>query len=547
MHARMRNRLAMVAPELDLVVIGGGINGAGVARDAALRGLRVALFESADFAAGASSKTSKLVHGGLRYLAHGALRLVWEACRERRTLLRLAPHLVRPLPFVFPVYDDSRLSPWRLHVGMWLYDLLAAFRNVRPHRMLSPRAAPERCDGLRSAGLRALALYYDAAMDDARLVLANVLDAGQAGASTLNYVEVTRLLQRDGRVCGVAVHDRLSGEARNFAARCVVACTGAWTNALVAMLPGAGPAVAPTRGTHVVVRKTVPQGFTLAAADGRIFFVMPWLGMCLVGTTDVVDGGAADAVAPTEEEIEYLLGEANKFFPSFQLRRDDVVAAFAGLRPLQLQVGAASERSREHAVLEPVPGLLCVVGGKYTTYRAVAQEVVDTLGHKLGERRPCRTAARPLPGGALPWSAREHWEEGAAWQKQVAATAEAHAVDIEVARHLVRRHGTRAQQILSLAAETPRGTERLCAHLPYVEAELRFALREEMALCLSDWFFRRSRTAYHPCHGLETLDRVAAVYAEELGWSDGERQAEIARVRPLLTAFTSPPASIPAT
>lgn len=545
MDARMRNRLTGVPAELDLIVIGGGINGAGVARDAALRGLRVALFDRHDFGAGASSKTSKLVHGGLRYLEQGALRLVWEACRERRTLLRLAPHLVRPLPFVFPVYDDSRLPAWKLHLGMWLYDLLALFRNVRRHRMLSP-ARRDLCDGLRAEGLRALALYYDAAMDDARLVLANVLDADLAGAATLNYVEVTELLQRHGRVCGVGVRDRLSGAERAFESRYVVACTGAWTNALLAMLPASTPAVSPTRGTHIVVRKSVPRGFTLAAPDGRIVFVLPWLGMCLVGTTDVVDAGDPDSVAPTEEEIAYLVDAANRFFPSFRLHRGDVVAAFAGLRPLRLQGGAASERSREHDLLEPLLGLLCVVGGKYTTYRAVAEEVVDVVGRRLGRRVPCQTASRPLPGGALPWSPREHWDEGPAWRAQIAALARAHAVDEEVARHLFRRHGQRAVAILALAQQDPRGAKPLCPHLPYVESELRFALREEMALDLTDWFWRRSRTAYQPCHGHDAVDRVAALYAEELGWSVEVREAEIARLRALLTAFTGLPASSPA-
>ncbi len=531
MHARRRDRLALVAPEQDLLVIGGGINGAGVARDAALRGLRVVLFDKDDFGAGTSSRTSKLVHGGLRYLEHGALRLVWEACRERRILLQQAPHLVRPLPFVFPLYEDSRFPPWKLRAGMWLYDLLATFRNVRPHRMLHPEHAGAWPDGLRRDGLRTLALYYDACMDDARLVLANVLGAQAAGAGTFNYVGVTRLLLHGGRVGGVEVEDSLSGERREFRAPCVVACTGPWTNALLAGLPGTPQPLAPTRGTHIVVRPLVKHGFTLAAgADGRVFFVLPWLGLTLVGTTDVASADDADEVTPTAAEIDYLLAETNRFFPEARLMKSDVIAAFAGLRPLLRADGSASSRPREHALLEPLPGLLCVLGGKYTTYRAVAEQVVDRVQSQLQRRHPCRTAQLPLPGGDLPWGAREHWQEGRAWRQEVVRLVAASSLDTPTVEHLLRTYGSRAAPIAALAGQEPAAARRLCPHLPHIEAEVRFALREEMALQLEDWFYRRSRTAYQPCHGLEALERVAELFAAELGWTEAEGAAASARL-----------------
>ena len=542
MHARRRDRLASVAPEPDVLVIGGGINGAGVARDAALRGWRVVLFDKDDFGAGTSSRTSKLVHGGLRYLEHGALRLVWEACRERRILLQQAPHLVRPLPLVFPLYADSRFPPWKLRAGMWLYDLLATFRNVRPHRMLHPERAGVWRDGLRRDGLRTLALYYDACMDDARLVLANVLGAQEAGARTLNYAGVTRLLWENGRVCGVEVEDGTSGERRQFRAACVVACAGPWTNGLLAGLPGAPQPLAPTRGTHIVVRQLVTHGFTLAAGtDGRVFFVLPWLGLTLVGTTDVAGSDDPDAVAPTTAEIDYLLAETNRFFPEACLEKSDVIAAFAGLRPLLRADGSASARSREHALLEPMPGLLCVLGGKFTTYRAVAEEVVDRLEQWLQRRRPCRTAQLPLPGGDLPWGPQAHWQEGPGWRQEVERLAASSALDTAAVEHLVRTYGSRAEAIVTLAAQEPGAARRLCPHLPHLEAEVRFALREEMALQLEDWYYRRSRTAYHPCHGHEALERVAALYAAELGWTEAERTAASERlVQGLASASLTP-------
>jgi glycerol-3-phosphate dehydrogenase len=541
----MRHRPEDLDPERDVVVIGGGINGAGVARDAALRGLRVALLEKDDFGAGASSKTSKLVHGGLRYLEHGALRLVWEACHERRRLLALAPHLVRPLPFVFPVYADSRVPPWKLRLGMWLYDLLAGLGNVRPHRMLRP--GDRRFGALRRERLRAAALYYDAWMDDARLVLANVLAARASGAIALNDAAVQRVVVRDGRACGVKFLDRVQGTSGHFTAPVIVSCTGAWTNHLLADQDCDARPVSPTRGAHVLVPRLGEQAFTLTAGrDGRVFFVLPWQGMTLVGTTDEPDAGDPDRTAPTETEIEYLLAEANRFFPSAHLGRHDVIAAFAGLRPLQAGGGDGSSRRREHAILEPIPGLLCVVGGKYTTYRAVAAEVVDRVEKRLGRRHACRTHVTPLPGGDVPWGAREHWEEGPAFQSAAARAAAGTGVSAETAAHLLRVHGTRAERVLALAAAAPELQPRICPHLPHIRAEVVFAIREELALHIADWMLRRSRTGYRPCHGAEALESIVELFATELDWSLETRAEEIARARRELeaAALTSLPASI---
>jgi glycerol-3-phosphate dehydrogenase len=560
----MAERPQLESADFDVVIVGGGINGAGVARDAAERGFRVALVERDDFGCGASSRTSKMVHGGIRYLEHGALRLVWEASHERRRLLRLAPHLVQPLPFVFPVYRGGRIGPLRLRAGMWLYDVLAAFRNVRRHRMLRPRDAASWGAGLRRESLHGAARYWDAAMDDARLVLANVLAARAAGARTWNGVTAETLQLQDGTVRGVQVLETATAERATLRARCTVLCAGPWTNAFLASLPGAPRPLAPTRGTHLVLPPFVDRAFTLSASrDGRVFFVLPWLGVTLVGTTDVEDRGDPDRVAPADEEIDYLLAETNHYFPAARLGRADVLAAFAGLRPLLRAGGDASARSREHALLEPVPHLLVVAGGKYTTYRTVAESVVDRIEARLGRRGPCRTAVEPLPGGdlrlvwpeeagmeggSLSWSARDHWAAGPSFQAAAAALARYAGLEVEAAAHLLRRHGSRAMQVAALARAEPRLAAPLCPHQPDRRAEVVHAVRHEMALHLEDWYLRRSRQAFAACRGLEALDEVAALFAAELDWSEAQRRTEIDRCRAALAALevSRSPASSPA-
>lgn len=535
----MQDRLGELPTEYDLVVVGGGINGAGVARDAALRGYRVALVERGDFGAGTSSRTSKLVHGGVRYLEHGAFHLVWEASRERRLLLRLAPHLVRPLPFVFPVFREARFGTGRLRAGMLLYDLLAAFRNVHSHRMLSLRRSATWREGLREDGLRGAALYWDAAMDDARLVLANVRGARAAGAEILNRAAAT-LRFDGGTVTGIEVHDLESGARATWRSACVVACTGPWTNGFLAVLPGAPRPLATTRGSHIVVRKLSEQAFTLAAGrDGRVFFVLPWLGATLIGTTDVEDGGDPDRVAPSEEEIGYLLAEANRAFPSARLDRSDVQAAFAGLRPLLRASGTASARSREHALLEPAPGLFAVAGGKYTTYRAVAEQAVDRLGRRIGRRGACRTRGMPLPGGDLAWSAAEHWNEGPRFMTQARDLAARARVAAETARRWLAIYGSEAQLVADRVAVDPTLAAPLCPHHPHTRAEVLHAVQHEMALHLEDWFLRRSRTAFTACNGIDAIEPVAQLFAAALGWSDADRRRDIEACRARLAQVAS--------
>jgi glycerol-3-phosphate dehydrogenase len=531
--------LLTLKPEYDVAIIGGGINGAGVARDAAMRGLRVLLLEKQDFGSGTSSRTSKMIHGGIRYLEHGALRLVWESCHERRTLLAIAPHLVRPLAFVLPVFRDSRVGRLRLRLGLWLYDLLAAFRNVHRHRVLGGAERRQRLPGLRTDGLRAAALYWDATMDDARLVLENVLAAREAGADVLSRVVTQTLTPCDGGF-RIEVADADAGVENTVRARTVVVCAGPWTDQVLCALrlgTSEGARIAPTRGSHLVTRRFTDQAFTLTAErDGRVFFVLPWLDCNLIGTTDVDAGPDPDAVQPSPDEIDYLLSEANRFFPAAQLGPADVVAAFAGLRPLLASAGTASARPREHALVEVLPGLMCVVGGKYTTYRAVAAECVDRIAACTGSRQRCTTAAVALPGARFAWSAAEQWEERGAFAAAAVVLARGTALTELAARHLLRTYGSRAEIVAELVRREAGLAGALCPHHPHLRAEVVHAVRHEMARHLEDWFLRRTRTAFHRCHGTDAVEAAADLFAAEIGWDAGRRRAEIAAAHAAIDA-----------
>jgi glycerol-3-phosphate dehydrogenase len=398
-------RARLRADEFDLLVIGGGINGAGIARDGALRGLRVALVERDDFASGTSSRSSRLVHGGVRYLEHGFLHLVFESSRERRILLRVAPHLVRPLAFTWPVYRGARIPGWKLAAGLWLYDLLALFRNVGRHRSLSAagvRAAEPR---LRQDGLAGGATYFDAATDDARLTLANIIDAVAAGAVVLNHAEVTSLGGPQGRVSAVEVRDCLGGETFSVRARAIVNATGPWTDTISRMEdPSSRPAVLGTKGVHVAVHASRVGNRSavtlLSPTDGRVMFVLPAGEHTIIGTTDTAATETPDQVRATQADVRYLLDCVNAFFPEASLRPDDVVCAWAGIRPLIASgnAGNPAGASREHLVAEGPRGVIAVTGGKLTTYRAMSAEVVNLVQRRL--RVPVSTSpttTRMLP------------------------------------------------------------------------------------------------------------------------------------------------------
>ncbi|TMQ02592.1 MAG: glycerol-3-phosphate dehydrogenase [Deltaproteobacteria bacterium] len=528
-------RWVTAAPSYDMVVIGGGITGAGIARDAALRGLKVALFEKGDYASGTSSKSSKLVHGGLRYLEHGEIGLVFESVSERRVQTRVAPHLVRPLPFLIPIYKGARPGLEVMNVGLWIYDSLALFRAPRLHRTFrGARAALALEPALRSEGLRGALEYYDCNTDDARLVLENALDAIALGADCHTYAEVTRFERRgDGRITGVAVRDRLTGETRSVTARVVVLAAGAWTDEMVRRfeIPIDRPLLRRTKGVHIVVprdRLPLSRAITLVSpVDQRVMFAIPWRERTVLGTTDTDFTGTADEVAADADDVKYLCDSGNGVFPTAQLVTDDVIATWAGLRPLIAAPPNVDESdvSREHEVFSRADGLVIIAGGKLTTYRRMARQAVnetvkllDQLGETIVVNRTT-TKDRALPGAAGLTQA--DLEGVAAVGRALMAD---HGLDVDTATHLCGVYGARAPEIgRRIAADRALG-ERLDPELPYVWAEVEFAVSHDLARTVEDVLARRvPLLLVSRDQGLGVSDRIADAIGARLGWSAAQR------------------------
>lgn len=511
-----------------MLVVGGGITGCGIARDAALRGLRVALVEKDDFASGTSSRSSRLVHGGLRYLEHGYLHLVFEASGERRRLLRLAPHLVRPLEFLWPVYAGARVPQWKLNAGLTLYDALALFRNVGAHRRLSVRQIAAREPDLKREGLRGGARYFDAETDDTRLTLANAVGAREAGAVVLNHAAVVDLVADNTAGRGARVHDTLGGARIDVRAKVIVNATGPWSDEVQRFddATATRPKVRGSKGVHIAVaRERVGNhgALTLLSPnDGRVMFVLPSDRLTVIGTTDTFTDAPPDDVRASERDVAYLLDAANTFFPAAHLGRDDVISAWAGIRPL---IAAGAEKadpggaSREHAISASASGVVSITGGKLTTYRIMAADVVDVVAARLHRRVTRRPPTRdtPLPGGDL------------AYIDEAVAAAERATADAELADHLVRSYGSRWSYVADeISAPRSGGAERL-AGLPYTIGEMRYGVRQEMACTIADLFLRRTHLGFETRdHGMNSAATVARAVADLLGWNDRDIAAAIA-------------------
>ena len=540
-----------MASSYDLVVIGGGITGVGIARDAALRGLKVALFEKADYASGTSSKSSKLIHGGLRYLEHGEIGLVFESVSERRVQTRVAPHLVRPLPFLIPIYKGVRPGLEIMNVGLWIYDSLALFRAPRLHKTFrGTKAALALEPQLRAEGLRGALEYYDCATDDARLVLENAIDAATLGADMHTYTEVVRLERRgDGRITGVAVRDRLTGKTWTAGCRAVILAAGAWTDEMIKRfeLPFERPLLRRTKGVHIVLpRERLPlaRAITLISpVDGRVMFAIPWRDRSVLGTTDTDFTGTADQVHADAADVKYLCDSGNGYFPGANLKPHDVIATWAGLRPLIAAPPNVdeSEISREHEVFTKPDGLVVIAGGKLTTYRRMARETVNKtleLMRELGEPglhiTRASTKVRPLPGGV---GVEPLDLEGvAAIGRKLMADS---GVDVDTATHLCGAYGARATIIGAAIAVDRTLGERIDRELSYVWAEIDFAVTHDLARTLDDVLARRvPLLLVSRDQGLGVCERVAARMAQKLGWDAAttdrmlvEYREEVARSR----------------
>jgi len=519
---------SMVETPVDVLIIGGGITGAGIARDAALRGFRTALVDKSDFGAGTSSHSSRLIHGGIRYLEQRAFHLVFEASRERRVLLKIAPHLVRPLAFLFPVYRGGRIPAWKLRAGMWLYDLLSVFRNVHWHRWLRFKKVRRVEPALRDRGLIGAALYWDAQTDDARLVIATIRSAIRAGALAANYVETTALLKPDGRVRGAVVRDVLTGQTATIRANVVVNATGPWSDHLRQLDdPRAAPMLRLTKGAHVTVprrRMGNEHAVTLLSQlDGRVMFVLPWGELSYIGTTDTDADASPDELRVTAADVTYLLRSANAAFPDAHLGSNDVISAWSGLRPLLREDHAnPSQVSREHRVLESPQGLISIAGGKLTTYRVMARDVVDRVAARLHELdgRPvaarARTDRQPLPGGE------------AAELEVLVEAARARGASEATARHLVAYYGSEAAAVLNLVDRDRRLGEPIIARRPEIWAEVTYAVERELAVRVQDILIRRLHLFYELADQARSIvPRVAAKMKQLLGWDDVKEAEEL--------------------
>lgn len=505
----------------DLVVVGGGINGAGIARDAAMRGLDVLLLEQGDFGGGTSSWSSRLIHGGLRYLEHVEIPLVYESLHERSTLLEIAPHLVHPLRLVIPIYRGARRGRLLVRLGMLAYDLLSRGKKLPGHEMLSPEELLAAEPGVAGEGLRGAAAYYDAQVTYAeRLVMENVIAAREAGAVARNYCTVDRFCRSDDAIAGVEYVDA-DGNRQTALAPVVVNAAGPWVDRVLAGLDTeTRPLVGGTKGSHIVVEAFpgAPQSafYIEAQADGRPLFVLPWNGCYLIGTTDTRYEGDPGDARVTAGEVDYLLDEVNRVFPQAALGPGSVRFVYAGVRPLPLKKGPTGAITRKHIVerhAEPARGLISIVGGKLTTFRSLAEETVDAVAKSLGRDLPrAGTAAEPLPGGRDYEQARRELGARDFGERSVA--------------HLTEVYGARALAVAELAAGDPELAEPLCPASGALNAELVHAREAEGAVTLADILHRRTMLGLRPGLGQGVAGRAARFLTRRYGW-DAQREREL--------------------
>jgi glycerol-3-phosphate dehydrogenase len=515
----------MGAEVFDLAVIGGGITGAGVALDAASRGLSVALVEKRDFASGTSSRSSKLIHGGLRYLEQFHFGLVRESLRERAILTQMAPHLSRPLEFLVPVYSASERSPLganklKLAAGLWLYDLLAGRHNTGRHRWLTRDAALARAPALEPRGLRGAFVYYDCLTDDSRLVIEVIKAAAAHGALVANYARASALRKNDEGLSCVRIEDSLDGKSFELRARVVINASGVWSDEVSRLSDADTPKkLRPSKGIHIVTpsEKFRNQTAVLIPSLGeqRFLFVIPWQGRTVIGTTDTDYEGGLDEPLAEPDEVNRVIESAARAFPAAKLSTEDVISTFAGLRPLVSADGqSTNELSRKEEIFADASGLITITGGKLTTWRRMAERVVDLAVGRLessdGIRRPLAhrsvTERIRLAGDALPIDALE---------RTSLAGAES-GIAVNSVEHLMRSYGGNYQVVIDLTRESEELKSRLIDGLPHIEAEIVYAARYELAATVEDFLSRRTRIALlDGDHGRSCATRVAWLMDEK--------------------------------
>jgi glycerol-3-phosphate dehydrogenase len=529
--------------QFDVLVIGGGITGTGVALDAAARGYHVALVEKADFASGTSSKSTKLAHGGIRYLPQFDFAMIREGVIERGLMVRHAPFLVRPQPFLIPVYEHM---PWPsslpvrpktgfgldlvLDMGLWMYDLMAGRLNIGRHKRVSAQETLRRAPKLRRRGLKKALLYYDAQTNDAQLTVTVLRTAAQFGAVATNYTEVIGFTRANGKLNGAVVCDVLTNQELTISARHIINATGVFAERVVALTGDESKVtIEPSKGIHLVVARERLEITDNAVVlpetdDGRILYVIPWSARAVIGTTDTGSGNLDDPQA-SPEDIAYLLKHVNDYL-EVNLTHDDILSVYAGYRPLVKSRGArAAELSRTHVVLQEVNGMVTIVGGKLTTYRRMAQDTVDVIAKRDGLPISHPTQ-KLLLAGAIGWRDAKREIEARGQQLGLAA---------DIIEHLEFNFGSHARSILDLIEKDERLRERLVPDLPYVYAEVVYACRAEMAMTLEDVLARRTRIILEDAdRGAGVALEVAALMARELSWSSDYTRTQVEKYRTLV-------------
>jgi len=520
----MDNQESWSGHSYDVIIIGGGINGAAIARDAALRGYEVLLLEKSDFAQGASSASSKLAHGGLRYLEYFHFGLVRESLRERELLLQNASHLVKPLPFIFPVFKGDKRPLWQIKLGLKFYDWLAKGTSMPSHQIMNEAVIYEKVPGLKSDCIGG-ALYYDAQMEDSRIVLENILSAEEAGATVRNYCEVLEITKNNNRVTGIIYKDSNTENQGEIKANLVIKALGPWTNSLADDVKNNKKVmVRPTKGVHLVFPDLgLKTAFILSApGDNRIFFVIPWCNRTLIGTTDTDYQDDPDRIVVREDDIDYIINAAKHYFPGLPITREKMLASFAGLRPL-VDAGFKNESSvsREHVCRVEYPGLLTVAGGKFTTFRHVAEKTVDLFikfSKKSGIGK-CTTAQKPLYGAG------DHgYINGSRLFNEAVIK---YNISSEELGNLVKRYGSATNDVLKCIEGTPGGNKHLCNYHQHLNGEISYAINREKVQHLADWFYRRTYIAWSWCRGLDCCEKTAEIFQSLLGWTKKEKDQEL--------------------
>ncbi len=516
---RLKNR------KFDLLVCGGGIYGAWTAYDAVLRGLNVAVVDKGDWASGTSSASSKLIHGGLRYLETFDFKLVKKTLAEREMLLRAAPHRVWPLRFGIPVFNDSRIGSFKLKIGLTLYDYLAGnLPAFQKHRHHSKAEFIERFPFLDSLSLKGGFSYFDAQTDDARFVLELIDGAISAGATCINYCEITEFIEKEGSIKGAILYDRTTNEKIEITTAVAVDTSGRWSSSLLRENKNRRL----SKGIHLIMPSTLRDEALLltAKSDGRVFFLIPWYGLTLLGTTDTNYDGDIENLPISTEDIRYLLTEANHVLATSKWTEHDIIGKFAGIRVLQhSNLNNPSSISRDWSLQMAPNGLLSSVGGKFTSAREDSSEIVDKVCEHLGIVKSCQTF-----GKAFPWISDTNFQF---LQNDSMLKAKKLGIDDDSALWLVKRHGKRVENVLQLCEENRDLIARIKPELPFIAADLVFCARYEMSVHLDDLIRRRLPLMILAKLTTQDLSRLAGFAAEVLGWDTAKTDSEIERCHSL--------------